>query len=175
MSALTLSNFSRSVFLRKMEYFRGLLLLTTNRIGHIDDAFLSRVHVVIRFKPLDDRMRSLIWEGFFDKLKHGREGSVVVAVNARKYALESDEVKKLQWNEREIRNAFQTSLALAEFEAFEAGNEVVVVESEHFRRVVKMSKEFKRYVDSIEKMPENKRAERLKDRNDAFEMHSEED
>ncbi|KAI9766662.1 MAG: hypothetical protein M1839_004785 [Geoglossum umbratile] len=164
-----------SVFLRKMEYFRGLLFLTTNRIGHIDDAFLSRVHVVIGFKRLNDRMRSLIWKGFFDKLKLERKGDVVVAVNARKYVLESDEVKKLQWNGREIRNAFQTSLALAEFEAFEAGNEVVVVESEHFRRVVKMSKAFKTYVDSIEKMPEGKRAERLKDRNDAFDMHSEED
>lgn len=30
-------------FLRRMEYFTGLLFLTTNRVGHIDDAFISRV------------------------------------------------------------------------------------------------------------------------------------
>ena len=31
-----------SIFLRRMEYFRGLVFLTTNRVGHIDDAFISR-------------------------------------------------------------------------------------------------------------------------------------
>jgi hypothetical protein len=158
-----------------MEYFRGLLFLTTNRIGHIDDAFLSRVHVVIGYKKLNDDYRVRIWEGFFKKLKCERGGAVVVAPNARKYVLESDDVKKLQWNGREIRNAFQTSLALAEFEAFEAQNEVVIVEKEHFERVMQMSKKFKEYVDSIEKLSEEKRAERLKDRNDAFAMDFEED
>ncbi|KAI7332767.1 hypothetical protein KC315_g4505 [Hortaea werneckii] len=39
-----------SAFLRRMEYFRGLLFLTTNRVGQIDDAFMSRVHMAIGYE-----------------------------------------------------------------------------------------------------------------------------
>ena len=34
-----------SVFLRIMEYYKGLLFLTTNRVGTFDEAFKSRVHI----------------------------------------------------------------------------------------------------------------------------------
>jgi SpoVK/Ycf46/Vps4 family AAA+-type ATPase len=38
-----------SVFLRALEYFPGLLFLTTNRGGTFDEAILSRVHVILHF------------------------------------------------------------------------------------------------------------------------------
>jgi SpoVK/Ycf46/Vps4 family AAA+-type ATPase len=34
-----------SVFLRMLEYYKGLLFLTTNRVGASDEAFKSRVHI----------------------------------------------------------------------------------------------------------------------------------
>jgi hypothetical protein len=34
-----------SVFLRMLEYYKGLLFLTTNRVGTFDEAFTSRVHI----------------------------------------------------------------------------------------------------------------------------------
>ena len=34
-----------SVFLRILEYYKGLLFLTTNRVGSFDEAFKSRVHI----------------------------------------------------------------------------------------------------------------------------------
>jgi len=157
-----------------MEYFRGLLFLTTNRIGHIDDAFLSRVHVVIEYKKLDDKTRAKIWEGFFEKLKHEKKGEITVHAQAKKYVLESEEVEALKWNGREIRNALQTALALADYEASQEmnGDEgPVVVVSEHFRRVVEMSRAFYRYMDSIDMTSESKRARLNYDRNDEFEEH----
>ncbi|KAI7383006.1 hypothetical protein KC336_g18476, partial [Hortaea werneckii] len=57
-----------SAFLRRMEYFRGLLFLTTNRVGQIDDAFMSRVHMAIGYERLSPDFRRNIWEGFFRKL-----------------------------------------------------------------------------------------------------------
>lgn len=42
-----------TAFLRRMEYFKGLLFLTTNRVGQIDDAFISRVHVAIGYDKLN--------------------------------------------------------------------------------------------------------------------------
>ncbi len=49
------------VFLRVLEYFNGLLFLTTNRVGDIDEAIVSRCIALIRYHPpgLDDRRR--IW------------------------------------------------------------------------------------------------------------------
>ena len=49
------------VFLRVLEYFNGLLFLTTNRVGDIDEANVSRCIALIRYHPpgLDDRRR--IW------------------------------------------------------------------------------------------------------------------
>ena len=49
------------VFLRVLEYFNGLLFLTTNRVDDIDEAIISRCIAMIRFHPpsRDDRRR--IW------------------------------------------------------------------------------------------------------------------
>jgi SpoVK/Ycf46/Vps4 family AAA+-type ATPase len=48
------------VFLRVLEYFNGLLFLTTNRVDDIDEAIVSRCIALIRFHPPDreDRARS---------------------------------------------------------------------------------------------------------------------
>ncbi|OTB00432.1 hypothetical protein M426DRAFT_65886, partial [Hypoxylon sp. CI-4A] len=54
-----------SAFLRRMEYFKGLLFLTTNRVSQIDDAFISRVHVAIGYQALSPEFRVKIWRGFF--------------------------------------------------------------------------------------------------------------
>jgi hypothetical protein len=35
-----------------MECYRGILFLTTNRVGHFDNAFVSRIDVVIRYDSL---------------------------------------------------------------------------------------------------------------------------
>ncbi|OTA00684.1 hypothetical protein A9Z42_0009310 [Trichoderma parareesei] len=42
-----------SVFLRVLEYYSGILFLTTNRVGAIDEAFRSRIHISLNYKHLD--------------------------------------------------------------------------------------------------------------------------
>jgi ATP-dependent Clp protease ATP-binding subunit ClpA len=93
-----------------MEYYRGLLFLTTNRIASIDDAFLSRVHIVIGYEPLTDDDREKIWNNFFDKLKRERKDKISVSMRARNYVKESDKLKTLEWNGREIRNGMSSFL-----------------------------------------------------------------
>lgn len=41
-----------SVFLRVLEYYNGLLFLTTNRVGTIDEAFKSRIHLSLYYVSL---------------------------------------------------------------------------------------------------------------------------
>jgi hypothetical protein len=55
-------------------------------------------------------------------------------------------VRALEWNGREIRNALQTAVALAETEALESGVETVAVAERHMRAVVKMSSGFKEFL-----------------------------
>lgn len=49
------------VFLRVLEYFNGLLFLTTNRIDDIDEAIVSRCIALIKFHPPDNEARRRIW------------------------------------------------------------------------------------------------------------------
>jgi hypothetical protein len=49
------------VFLRVLEYFNGLLFLTTNRVDDIDEAIVSRCIALIRFYPPDRVDRQKIW------------------------------------------------------------------------------------------------------------------
>jgi SpoVK/Ycf46/Vps4 family AAA+-type ATPase len=158
------------VFLRRMEYFRGILFLTTNRVGHIDEAFMSRVHVVLEYPPLSDNQRQKIWDGFFAKLKRECEGRIIVTLNARNYVKQDCEKLNLKLNGREIRNVLQTAIVLAEHEASKNGDgdEPVCVERGHFERVVKLCRSFTSYVDSIKNDTSEKRAKQTYLRNDGF-------
>ena len=49
------------VFLRVLEYFNGLLFLTTNRVDDIDEAIISRCIALIKFYPPDEDARRKIW------------------------------------------------------------------------------------------------------------------
>lgn len=50
------------VFLRILEYYRGVLFMTSNRATIIDDAVLSRVTAHIRYEVPDEDMRRELWE-----------------------------------------------------------------------------------------------------------------
>lgn len=160
-----------TAFLRRMEYFKGLLFLTTNRVGQIDDAFISRVHIAIGYKPLSGEDRKRIWHGFFHKLVKERAGKIQVAPGAKKWVLEMAAAGKAQLNGRDIRNALQTAITLAEAEAeedpdFDPSKMAIVVDQSHFQRVLDISHKFHEYVRSIRREDEKKRAAGRYDRND---------
>ncbi|KAF2111085.1 hypothetical protein BDV96DRAFT_500065 [Lophiotrema nucula] len=166
-----------SIFLRALDYFQGILFLTTNRVGHFDEAFMARIHVSIGYERLDDKARGKIWDNLFRKLKEDREaGGPVIKYEyeAKEYVQRSSEVKALKWNGREIRNAFQTAVALAVFDSNIAGeksNGTVVpeVKEAHLQQVVSMSSAFKDYMKSThEDVDDSDLAFRRGIRNDRF-------
>lgn len=53
-----------SVFLRLLEYYQGVLCLTTNRSEEIDVAFHSRIHISLPFPDLTEGNREQIWRHF---------------------------------------------------------------------------------------------------------------
>ena len=57
-----------SIFLRHLEYFQGIMFLTTNRLTTFDDAFQSRIHFAMKFSDLTIRAKKTIWETFLQKV-----------------------------------------------------------------------------------------------------------
>ena len=55
------SNAVVGVFLRVLEYFNGLLFMTTNRVDDIDEAIISRCIAMIRYHSPDHADRCKIW------------------------------------------------------------------------------------------------------------------
>ena len=55
------------VFLRVLEYFNGLLFLTTNRVDDIDEAIVSRCIALIKYYPPDNEARRRIWRVMIDQ------------------------------------------------------------------------------------------------------------
>jgi hypothetical protein len=93
-----------TAFLRAMEYCKGILFLTTNRVGSFDDAFMARIHVIQYYPELNEAARRQIWVQFFDKLERERGHTMRISDSAKSYVLEDRATLELKWNGREIRN-----------------------------------------------------------------------
>ncbi|KAI1080836.1 hypothetical protein F5B20DRAFT_539126 [Whalleya microplaca] len=114
-----------SVFLRVLEYYNGLLFLTTNRVGTIDEAFKSRIHMSLYYPPLDKAQTRDIFRLNIAKLReieaqrHDMTGEPTLAIKdadiidfaGRHY--EENARSTGCWNGRQIRNAFQIASSLA--------------------------------------------------------------
>ncbi|KAF3801312.1 hypothetical protein GCG54_00005468 [Colletotrichum gloeosporioides] len=155
-------------FLRALEFYDGILFLTTNRVGSFDDAFISRIHIQLYYPDFSDDERQKIWKNFIDKLARERGETIRLTIDAKEY-IESMRKQGLNWNGREIRNAFQTAVALAEYEADKDSEGRIMVKDDHLRAVVDLSKDFKHYLNDLHKRDEGKRAEQRSERLDSFE------
>lgn len=168
-----------SVFLRVLEYFTGILFLTTNRVGSFDEAFKSRIHISLYYPPLSWNQTIAIWEMNMGKLrdKKRRRNEPFKPDEERIYRFARQHFKEnypknTHWNGRQIRNAFQTATALAELEAHEAaqkernnarqGAELMPFEPElrveHFETVALASSEFDDYLYKVRGKTDSSRA-----------------
>ena len=96
-----------SIFLRQLEYFEGILLLTTNRIANIDGAFSSRLHFFFHYPDLDFAARKQIWATFWRRA--GAEGGKVIGLTDEGIA----QLAERPLNGRQIKNTVASALSLA--------------------------------------------------------------
>lgn len=125
-----------------------MLFLTTNRVGAFDDAFVSRIHVKLYYPALKDDDRQKIWQAFINKLTRERRKDIRVTMGAKEF-IRGPAVKALNLNGREIRNAFQTAVALAEYEQIRDEEGAICIEEQHVRQVAEMTREFQEYLDAL--------------------------
>ncbi|KAH7157913.1 P-loop containing nucleoside triphosphate hydrolase protein [Dactylonectria estremocensis] len=108
-----------SIFLRLLEYYDGIMILTTNRHLTLDPAFESRIDVIIGFTELDEPSRSKIWHNFLQTVDGGDDlGEDIVAM-----------IASVPLNGRQIKSAVKTAHVLA-------AGEGVPLNAEHIRTVV---------------------------------------
>lgn len=147
------------VFLRVLEYYAGVLFLTTNRVGDFDEAFTSRIHVSLYYPALDSDKTSRVFQINIKMIEdrfRDRDRKVVIddiESFARAHFADNPDAR---WNGRQIRNACQTALALAEFEAQGNSHEtilkpdaVVHLKVSHFQTVQKAYRDFARYMTGV--------------------------
>ncbi|KAK3357819.1 hypothetical protein B0T25DRAFT_170507 [Lasiosphaeria hispida] len=162
-----------AVFLRVLEYYAGILFLTTNRIGDFDEAFASRIHVSLYYPPLSRTSTRSIFELNLRLIRKRFEDK------GRKIDIEDDAIikfavtywkenKKMRWNGRQIRNACQTALALAEFDAQGGSHESIKVKdaevkltTRHLTIVSNAYLEFIRYLKKIYGRDAERRAKEI--------------
>lgn len=153
------------VFLRVLEYYSGILFLTTNRVGIMDEAFKSRIHVSLYYQPLTLSQTEKIFKLNIEKLERMEQekeqtlaGTVIEhakliidkdsimnwACNYYKQAETTSE--SAQWNGRQIRNAFQIASSLARYDTAKSALERGKVPSPILNR-----KHFEMVADAIEK------------------------
>lgn len=167
------------VFLRVLEYYEGILFLTTNRVGVFDEAFKSRIHLPLYYPPLEWKYTKKIWHTHLLKLDRSGLFDVdvedILAYAETFFEKQSSRGSKIGpvWNGRQIRNAFQSAVALAGYKRGHGegvGVQRIRIDREHFERVSKVSNEFNHYIYSIKSANDADKAERLGIRLDTYQV-----
>ncbi|OPB44991.1 hypothetical protein A0O28_0091290 [Trichoderma guizhouense] len=165
-----------SVFLRVLEYYEGILFLTTNRVGAFDEAFKSRLHMALYYPPLQWKPTNRIWETHLDKLiKSGLidvDRDDILSYAEALFDSQSQPKSKIGpvWNGRQVRNAFQSAVALASFK--QKGEGKIHLSRDDFEKVARVSNDFNSYLWSIQCKTDSDRASQWGYRQDTWNDHS---
>ncbi|KAK3998174.1 P-loop containing nucleoside triphosphate hydrolase [Cladorrhinum sp. PSN332] len=95
-----------SCLLRVVEYFDGIMILTTNRFEAIDSAFKSRIHLCISYPPFSVQDKTTLWKASITRACGGKAPSWL---NRRML----NQAAEARVNGREIRNIVRMAHALA--------------------------------------------------------------
>ena len=98
-----------SVFLRVLEYYEGILILTSNRVGTFDESFKSRIQLALHYEKLKLNDRRTIWENFIQRLQKLEE----VGIDFDDINRHMNDLARNELNGRQIRNAITTARQFA--------------------------------------------------------------
>ncbi|KAB5583585.1 hypothetical protein GE09DRAFT_1079374 [Coniochaeta sp. 2T2.1] len=176
-----------SVFLRVLDYYDGVLFLTTNRAGVLDEAFISRIHSKILYQNLTLEQTLDIWKLNIQRV---REIDAELAKNEERGPLQINEQELLdfaaflfnqsssrgrlagRWNGRQIRNAFQVARSMAYYEHNRdrpSGPPSLAVR--HFETMHEITATFDHYLTTVRGGTDAERALEEEYRNDIFHDH----
>ncbi|KAI1331712.1 P-loop containing nucleoside triphosphate hydrolase protein [Xylariaceae sp. FL0255] len=117
-----------AIFLKELEYFSGIIFLTTNRVGTFDAAMKSRIHLALGFSPPVAATRHQLWVHNLTGVPQDEQGIEDIDFAGRHFAVRS-------LNGREISNVVNTARTLATHE----GNKLQL---RHIETVLKVRDSF---------------------------------
>lgn len=127
-----------SVFLRVLEYYQGILILTSNRVGTFDEAFKSRIQLSLHYDKLNKAQRRKIWRNFIERLKSLGEANV----EFDDLYDHMDELVDHEMNGRQIRNVITTARQLAQYR----GKNLCYA---HLKHVIDIAGRFDTYIQKV--------------------------
>jgi SpoVK/Ycf46/Vps4 family AAA+-type ATPase len=130
-----------SIFLRVLEYYDGILILTTNRVGTFDEAFKSRIQLAVHYPTLQRPERERIWKLFLDPIKDEAEVTDSDLWNLAIHPL----------NGRQIRNTIKTAIQKASYD-----NKCLTIR--HLQIAIKVANEFEDYIRNTRGQTDEERA-----------------
>ncbi len=130
-----------SVLLRVLEYYNGILILTTNRIQQFDIAVQSRVNLGIKYKDLSMEQKRKIFTNFIDQIDEDNIDDKAELENWLK-----EDTDAVDWfealNGRQVRNVLFSAASLA---MSDGG----VLKLSHVKKMAKSSWQFQDSIKSI--------------------------
>jgi len=127
-----------SVFLRILEYYDGILILTSNRVGIFDEAFKSRIQVSLHYEDHTASARKAIWKNFITMLENAEAN-----VNIGELEDHLEDLAQEEMNGRQIRNAMTTARQLAVHRKQR-------LDWTHLEQALLTAKEFDRYLKKVQ-------------------------
>ena len=92
-----------SIFLRSLEYYAGILFLTTNRVGSIDPAFKSRIHISLFYPRFDLEATLRLYAPYITRTRAEQE-----RLQSTRFKIKEKEI--LKWAKRHFRRAEKEGL-----------------------------------------------------------------
>lgn len=154
-----------SIFLRNLEWYPGIIFLTSNRLDRFDKGVLDRVHLVLRYPDLSETFTKEIFSDHFERINRlSKQAENVTSGEYRPPAsycqVKQNDGKEIQewvkaqyttarkadtywWNGRQIRNAFQLATGFAEQETNANQKEIASIKVRHFEKVLELNETFK--------------------------------
>ncbi|KAK7963483.1 hypothetical protein PG996_008826 [Apiospora saccharicola] len=160
------------------------MFLTTNRIGKLDQAIGSRIHLILHYKRLGLAQSLEIFRLNIQRLRESEEQQCRVSGEKAVFVMESAIMKfatdhynkfpkgKGAWNGRQIRNAFllATSLARDEAQRVNDADFQPQLRYEHFEAVEKMTREYDLFRAQVLGGDDARKARLLEERDDDFDV-----
>ena len=135
-----------AVFLRQLEFFQGIVFLTSNRIATFDAAIKSRIHLALQYELPDRDTRRRLWRQRLAKVPATEKdlGDIEATL---------DFVAKPEMNGREISNTVGTASTLAR-------DEGAKLQLGHLKVILRVWTEFEATVKKIERSAAAEKVER---------------
>ncbi|KAI0543838.1 hypothetical protein F4679DRAFT_590107 [Xylaria curta] len=134
-----------SVFLRVLEYYDGILILTSNSVGTFDEAFKSRIQLALHYKNLSKHQRTQIWGDFLSRLEEFNEDGI-------DFSDLKDNIEELadhKLNGREIRNVITTARQYVRWKRQQPNKQHIQLDYNMMREVIETAGEFDRYFEKL--------------------------